>query len=164
MYFHAERHDERSTILRNREMHVPRLDETNLVGHISGIHVRGKADKGLLLPIGTDESVDLESISIVHTLDGVLDVVLGGTGVHEEHQGVVLLNALHRRLGVQGSLDHGELVQTRTGGNRLAGVLGGTGKTKGLGPIKGRGGPDLPGAKGVGALKGGLAGVLGLLG
>jgi len=105
-----------------------------------------------------DEGVDLESGNIVHLLQGILDLALVGLDVNEEDQGVVLLNLLHGRLGVEGSLQDLVLIQTGNVGNRLAGVLGVTGKLQGLGAVEGGRGADLASLLTVDALQGSLLG------
>lgn len=90
-------------------------------------------------------------------------MVLVGTDITDKDKGVVVLDLAHGRLGVQGALDDGELVQGGVTGDSLAGVLGGTGELEGLGEVEAGGGADLAGGRGVGALEDGLAGGLCLL-
>ena len=58
-----------------------------------------------------DECVDFGDIDVVQLLDGVLDLVLVGLDVNDEHQCVVVLDLLHGRLRRQGELDDGIVVQ-----------------------------------------------------
>lgn len=110
-----------------------------------------------------DEGVHLDGINIVELLDGSLDVVLVGTNIADKDKSVVVLDLAHGRLGVQGRLDDGELVQGGVTVDGLAGVLGGTGELQGLGKVETGRGVDLAGSSGVGATEDGLAGRLSLL-
>lgn len=139
---------------------------TYLVGDLKSVVVGSEADVGLLLAVGPDEGVDLGSLNVVELLNRVLDVALVGTEVNNENKGVVVLNLLHGRLGADGELDSAELVHAGKVRDRLAGVLGGASKTKGLGAVEGGRGADLLRRVRLGALEGSLlsrAG-LGLLG
>ena len=87
---------------------------TDLVRDVERIVVRRQADVRLLLAVRSeraykfytphimqvedspDEGIDLRSLNIVQLLYGVLDLTLVGLDVNDEHQGVVLLNLLHR--------------------------------------------------------------------
>jgi len=51
-----------------------------------------------------NEGVDLGRLDIVQLLDGIFDLTLVRFDVDNEHQCVVLLDLLHRRLGVQRSV------------------------------------------------------------
>lgn len=91
----------------------------HLVGHIERIVVRCQPHVRLLLAVRSvpavspvsptprtqmhlpDEGVDLERIDVVQLLDGVLDLALVGEDINNKHKGVVLLDLLHCRLGVQ---------------------------------------------------------------
>lgn len=91
----------------------------HLVGHIERIVVRCQPHVRLLLAVRSvpavspvsatprmhmhspDEGVDLERVDVVQLLDGVLDLALVGEDVDDEHKGVVLLDLLHCRLGIQ---------------------------------------------------------------
>lgn len=92
---------------------------TDLVRNVECVVVGRQADVRLLLAIRSeqvhelivfsgirqgnspDESVDLRSLDIVQLLNGILDLTLVRLDINDEHQGVVLLNLLHRGLGVQ---------------------------------------------------------------
>jgi len=116
---------------------------------------RKKGEKKRYVP---DEGVDLEGGNIVHLLQGILDLALVGLDVNDEDEGVVLLDLLHGGLGVEGSLQDLVLVQTGNVRNRLAGVLGGTGKLEGLGAVEGGRGADLASLLTVNTLQGSLLG------
>jgi len=140
-----------------------RLNVTNSAGNIKGIVIRGESDKSLLGTVGSDEGVDLGNLNIVKLLDGRLDLVLVGLNVNGNNEGVVLLNLLDGDLRVDVVLDDLELVESGVVSNRLALVLGGSGKTEGLGLTEGGVGTDLQGLGLVNTLEGGLLGVKGLL-
>lgn len=90
-------------------------------------------------------------------------MVLVGTDVADEDEGVVILDLAHGRLGGEGGLDDGELIQGGVTVDGLTGVLGGTGELQGLGQVEAGGGVDLAGGGSVGATEDGLAGSLSLL-
>lgn len=140
-----------------------RLNVTNSAGNIKGIVIRGESDKSLLGTVGSDEGVDLGNLNIVKLLDGRLDLVLVGLNVNGNNEGVVLLNLFDGDLRVDVVLDDLELVESGVVSNRLALVLGGSGKTEGLGLTEGGVGTDLQGLGLVNTLEGGLLGVKGLL-
>ena len=52
-----------------------------------------------------DQRVDLADLDVVQLLHSRLDLVLVGFDVGHEHEGVVVLDLLHRRLRRQGVLD-----------------------------------------------------------
>lgn len=60
-----------------------------------------------------DEGVDVLAFDVVQRLDRVLDLPLVGLHVHDEHEGVVVLNLLHRALGRERELDHSVLGHLR---------------------------------------------------
>lgn len=64
-----------------------------------------------------DEGVNPLDLDVVHAGHGVLDLLLAGLQVDNEDQGVGLLNLLHRRLGGQGVLQDGILVQLGQAGS-----------------------------------------------
>lgn len=105
-----------------------------------------------------DEGVDLECGNIVHLLQGILDLALVGLDINEEDQGVVLLNLLHGRLGVEGSLQDLVLVQADNVVHGLALILGLTSKLEGLGAVEGGRGADLARLLTVDTLQGSLLG------
>lgn len=90
-------------------------------------------------------------------------MVLVGTDVTDKDKSVVVLDFAHGRLGVQGGLDDGELVQGGVASDGLACVLGGTGELQGLGEVETGRGAHLAGGSGVGTTEDGLAGRLSLL-
>jgi hypothetical protein len=95
-------------------------------GGINGSHIRALAN-------APDEGVDLEGLDVVELADGLLDLALVGLGVDDEDEGVVLLDLLHGRLGVQGVNDGAESVHAGERVDGLALVLGSTRKGEGLG-------------------------------
>lgn len=84
-----------------------------------------------------DEGVDLVGLDVVELLDGVADLALVRLDVNDEDEGVVVLDLLHRRLSVERVDDRAVGVHPGGVDNRLAGVLGLTGKRKGLGAVVG---------------------------
>jgi hypothetical protein len=90
-----------------------------------------------------DEGVDLDGVNVVQLLKSSLDLSLVRLDVHDEHQGVVLLDLLHGALRVQGIEDDLVGVEARKVRDGLAGVLGGPGQLKSLGAVEGGGGADL---------------------
>lgn len=125
--------------------------------------IRGESDESLLGTIRSDEGVDLGNLNIVELLDGSLDLVLVGLDVNGNNEGVVLLNLLDRDLRVDVVLNDLELVESGVVSNRLALVLGGSGKAESLGLTESSVGTDLQGLGLVNTLEGGLLGVKGLL-
>lgn len=65
-----------------------------------------------------DQSVDFGDVDVVQLLDSVFDLVFVRLDVHNEHQRVVVLDLLHGRLGGQGELDDGVVVQPGREENR----------------------------------------------
>ena len=108
------------------------LNETNAVGHVKSILVSSEANKRLLLAVRADEGVDLSSVHIVHLLQGLLNLVLVGLAVHNEHQGVHLLNLLHGALSVEREKKNLVGVSARQVGSALARVFRVARKTEGL--------------------------------
>lgn len=109
-----------------------------------------------------DEGVDLGSLNIIETLDGILDLVLVGLNVNEESQGVVFLNLLHGSLGVERLTNDTVLIHAGSMSNRLASVLGGTAQNQSLGDVEVGRGTDLANSLTVDTLEGGLLGGLSL--
>ena len=105
-----------------------------------------------------DEGVDLGSLNIIETLDGILDLVLVGLDVNEEGQGVVFLNLLHGSLGVERLTNDTVLIHTGSMGNRLTSVLGGTVQNQSLGDVEMGGSTNLTDSLTMDTLKGGLLG------
>ena len=73
----------------------------------------------------------------------MLDLLLIGTQVHDEHQCVVVLDLLHGRLSGEWVLYDAIVVQLGPAGNALARVLGAPLALEGLGPVKVDGGAHL---------------------
>lgn len=57
------------------------------------------------------ERVDFLDGDFVELLDRIFDATLRGALVHEKHEGVVVLDFFHRRLGGHRVLDDGVLVE-----------------------------------------------------
>jgi len=106
-----------------------------------------------------DKSVDLGSLDIIETLDGILDLVLVGLDINEESQGVVFLNLLHGSLGVERLTNDTVLIHAGSMGNRLASVLGSTVQNQSLRDVEVGGSADLAHSLTVNTLKSGLLGV-----
>lgn len=96
-----------------------------------------------------DEGVDLDGVDVIKLLEGELDLGLVGLDIDDEDEGVVLLNLLHGRLGVERVDNDLVLIKTGRMRNRLAGVLGSTRQLEGLGPVEGGRGANLPVLVGV---------------
>jgi hypothetical protein len=96
-----------------------------------------------------DESVDLDGINIIELLQSLLDLSLVGLDVHDEYQGVVLLNLLHGTLSVERVDDDLVLIETRLRRNRLSEVLGLSGQLQSLGSVEGGRETDLADLLGV---------------
>jgi len=105
-----------------------------------------------------NEGVDLGSLNIIETLDGILDLVLVGLDVNEEGQGVVFLNLLHSGLSVERLTNDTVLIHTGSMGNRLTSVLGGTVQNQSLGDVEMGGSTNLTDSLTMDTLKGGLLG------
>mmetsp|Transcript_12349 Transcript_12349/g.18506 ORF Transcript_12349/g.18506 Transcript_12349/m.18506 type:complete len:202 (+) Transcript_12349:50-655(+) len=112
------------------------LDDADAVGDLKGVVVAGEAHVSLLQAVGADEGVDLLALDLVHATDSRLDLALVGKLVDDEHQGVVVLDLLHRRLGGERVADDVVLVHTLQASlglaHGLAHNLGVAGKREGL--------------------------------
>ncbi|CAN7981733.1 unnamed protein product [Ixodes pacificus] len=109
------------------------LYDADLVGHVERVVVGSQPHVGLLLSIGPDERVDFGHIDVIQLLHSRLDLVLVGPQVDDEHQRVVILDLLHRRLRCQRVLDDGELIETGPPGHAPLRVLGLAGQRQSLG-------------------------------
>lgn len=85
-----------------------------------------------------DEGVDLHSIDVIKLLQRLLNLSLVRLDVNDENQGVVLLNLLHRALGVERVDDDLVLIETGNMGDGFAGVFWGARELQGLGAVEGR--------------------------
>ena len=94
------------------------LHNSHLVGLLKGLEVGSEAHKSLLETIGTNQGIDLLDLERVTILDSLLDLVLVGARVHDEHDGVVVLNLVHGALSLQRVLDQVELVLGRRLGTK----------------------------------------------
>lgn len=148
------------------------LDDGELGGgDVESIDIWGQASEGLLGSIGArfslvftpldlinrghipDKGVDLDGVNIVELLKSLLDLALVGLDVDNEDEGVVLLNLLHRALGVERVDDDLVLIQAGLVRNALAGVLGRAREDQGLRAVEGRRETDLAGLVGVHLLR-----------
>ncbi|GIL82347.1 hypothetical protein Vretimale_11818, partial [Volvox reticuliferus] len=120
------------------------LDDADLVGNVQGIIVGRKADVRLLLPIGPDQRIDLLGLNVVHAQHGILDLLLVGLKVNDEHQSVVVLNLLHRGLSCQRVLEDGILVKLLERWRADPRILALPGPLQGLRPMEHDGVPRLP--------------------
>jgi hypothetical protein len=112
------------------------LDDTNPVSNIKRIVVFAQSNIGLLQALGGNKSVDLFAFNIVKIPYSSLDLTLVGLKVNDKYKSVAVLNQLHGRLGCQGVLDDGVLVQSVLLGGTLFLVLGLARKTESLGPVE----------------------------
>lgn len=120
-----------------------RSHDADLVGNLEGIALLSEDDEGLLLAAGGDHGVDLANLDVVEVLAGLSDLGLGGSLVHDEHEGVVVLSDLDGGLGAAGELDDRKLV---VGVFLLVGVRDGLGATlhlQGSGASEGDLGPSV---------------------
>lgn len=76
-----------------------------------------------------NKRVQLDNLHVVQLLQRLLDLPLVRLGVDDEDQCVVLLNLLHRTLGVERVQDGLALVEAGLMRDRLARVLGGARQT-----------------------------------
>jgi hypothetical protein len=107
------------------------LDNSQLGGrNVERINVGGQPRESLLGAVGTDEGVDLDGGDVVLLLESRGDLALVGLDIDDEDEGVVLLNLLHGRLGVERVDEDLAGVEARLRGDRLAGVLGRAPDTK----------------------------------
>lgn len=90
-----------------------------------------------------DEGVQSHGLDIVKLLQGVLDLPLVRLGVHNEDKGVVLLNLLHRALGVERVDDDLGGIEAGLVRDRLARVLGRAREGEGLREVERSVGADL---------------------
>lgn len=90
-----------------------------------------------------DEGVQGHGLDIVKLLQGVLDLPLVRLGVHNEDEGVVLLNLLHRALGVERVDDDLGGIEAGLVRDRLARVLGRAREGEGLRQVERSVGADL---------------------
>jgi len=117
---------------------VSHLDEADSACDLESLSVRVEAAVSLLLAVGADEGVNRDDLGVVESLDCLLDLELVSVRVHDEGQGVVLLNQLHGSVREDGFLDDSVVV----GGGGLVGVEGAS--VLGLGGTAARvGSPEL---------------------
>lgn len=96
-----------------------------------------------------DQGVNLDNINVVQLLQRQLDLGLVRLDVHDEDEGVVLLNLLHGALGVERVHNDLVLVQARCVRDRLARVLGSARQLQGLRAVEAGRVPSLLGLVGV---------------
>ena len=124
---------------RSKLHHRPFLEDTNLVGDIHSLVLARKTHERLLEAESRDDGVDVLALDVVELVDGVADLSLVGTEIHEEGEDVLRLryeyrnsfshlNLLHRRLGDHGLLDDGVNVHLIVLGDGSSLILGLAGK------------------------------------
>ena len=124
---------------RSKLHHRPFLEDTNLVGDIHSLVLARKTHERLLEAESRDDGVDVLALDVVELVDGVADLSLVGTEIHEEGEDVLRLryeyrngfshlNLLHRRLGDHGLLDDGVNVHLVILGDGSSLILGLAGK------------------------------------
>ena len=124
---------------RSKLHHRPFLEDTNLVGDIHSLVLARKTHERLLEAESRDDGVDVLALDVVELVDGVADLSLVGTEIHEEGEdalrlryeyrnGFSHLNLLHRRLGDHGLLDDGVNVHLVVLGDGSSLILGLAGK------------------------------------
>ena len=86
--------------------------DSDFVGNVKSVLVRGEGDVGLLLTSWGDEGVNLLDLDAVELGAGLLDHDLGGSLVNDENKGVAVLDGLDGRLGAEWVLDHGEFIES----------------------------------------------------
>lgn len=102
-----------------------RLDDGELGGgNVESIDIGSQPRESLLGAIGADEGVDLDGGDIVLLLKRGGDLALVGLDVDDEDEGVVLLNLLHGRLGVERVDEDLSSIEAGLVRDRLAGVFG----------------------------------------
>lgn len=99
-----------------------------------------------------DQSVDLDSLHIVKLLQSLLDLPLVRLHIYDEHQGVVLLDLLHRALGVQRVNDNLVVIETGLMRDGFAGIFWRPRELEGLGSVESGRRANLANFVGVGLL------------
>lgn len=84
-----------------------------------------------------DQGVDLDGVNVVELLESLLDLPLVRLDIHNKDQSVVLLNLLHRTLGVERVNDDLAGIEARLAWDRSARVFGRTREREGLRLVEG---------------------------
>lgn len=84
-----------------------------------------------------DQGVDLDGVNVVELLKSLLDLPLVRLDIHNEDESVVLLNLLHRTLGVERVNDDLSGIEARLAWDRSARVFGRTREREGLRLVEG---------------------------
>lgn len=84
-----------------------------------------------------DQGVDLDGVNVVELLESLLDLPLVRLDIHNEDEGVVLLDLLHRTLGVERVNDDLAGIEARLAWDRSARVFGRTREREGLRLVEG---------------------------
>jgi len=116
-----------------------------------------------LFRIVPNKSIDFQCIDIIQLLDRLLDLVLVGLDIHNEHQSIVLLDLLHCALRVEGKSDDSEMVESGLRVDCFALVFGSAREFQGLRSVECRRRADFLLLERVGAFQRSLLGGLGLL-
>ena len=112
------------------------LEDTNLVGNVHSLVLTGQTNESLLEAESRDDRVHVLALHVVQLVDGVANLSLVRTEIHEEGEDVLrlvvtrvialpYLNLLHSRLGDNGLLDDGvnvHLVVLRDGSSLVLGL------------------------------------------
>ena len=72
-----------------------RLDDTNPVSNIERIEILAKTNITLLQTPGSNKSVYLLALNLVKILHCLLDLTLISFDVHNENEGIAILDKLH---------------------------------------------------------------------
>ena len=73
------------------KFNTPNLEDTNLVGDIHSLVLARKTHERLLEAESRDDGVDVLALDVVELVDGVADLSLVGTEIHEEGEDVLRL-------------------------------------------------------------------------
>lgn len=84
-----------------------------------------------------DQGVDLDGVNVVELLESLLDLPLVRLDIHNEDESVILLNLLHRTLGVERVNDDLAGIEARLAWDRSARVFGRTREREGLRLVEG---------------------------
>lgn len=84
-----------------------------------------------------DQGIDLDGVNVVELLESLLDLPLVRLDIHNEDEGVVLLDLLHRTLGVERVDDDLAGIEARLAWDRSARVFRRTREREGLRLVEG---------------------------
>jgi hypothetical protein len=118
-------------------VNISRKTSKRLLGTIGPVHNESLIQRAIFATFLPDESVDLDSVNIIQLLERSLDLPLVRLDIDNEDKGVVLLNLLHRALGVERVDDNLAGIEHRLPRDALAWVAGCARKSKGLWAVEG---------------------------